>query len=267
MPVVKTWTEADPVRPVYYLDTDSPAYYFSGTDFILAHDLSRQPPEVRRRFFPFLCGFNPVDMNAAKQIELMLKTYPGFWRGIGEIMSRHDELTAFIHGQTPRADHPALMLVYKFAAAQGLPVLIHHNISSARKEDPIYLRELEHAIRENPRTVFIWAHGGISRRLEVPSLLTDLRRMLSAYPNLSIDISWVIYPDYIAKDKESMARWVAFIEEFPDRVVIGSDMVGHWKTYPREIMKYYRLLDSLKPATAEKVARSNILRLLGEKAP
>ncbi|HUT34373.1 MAG TPA: amidohydrolase family protein [Planctomycetota bacterium] len=265
IPMVKMWTEADPIPPTYYMHTDSRTYYYSGTDFILAHDLARQRPETQDRFFPFLCGINPLDLNAADQIEMLLRMYPGFWKGIGELMSRHDDLTALTYGEPPRADHPALMRVYQLAARHKLPVLIHHNISSAWKREPIYLKELENALKENPRTTFIWAHAGISRRVDVPTLLPDLRRVLSAHPNLSIDISWVVYPDYIAKDKESMGRWVAFIEEFPDRVMIGSDKVAHWDKYGEEITKYYDLLDRLKPATAARVAKGNILRILAQK--
>ncbi len=266
IPMVKMWTEADPIPPTYYMDTDSHAYYYSGTDFILAHDLLRQRPEIQDRFFPFICGINPLDLNAADQIEMLLKMHPGFWKGIGELMSRHDDLTAFTYGEPPRADHPALMRVYQLAARHNLPVLIHHNISSAWKREPIYLKELENALKENPRTTFIWAHAGISRRVDVPTLLADLRRVLAAYPNLSIDISWVVYPDYIAKDQECMGRWAAFIEEFPDRVMIGSDKVAHWAKYGDEITKYYPLLDRLKTTTAARVARGNILRILGDGA-
>jgi hypothetical protein len=266
IPMVKMWTESDPLPPVYYMDTDSRAYYYSGTDFILAHDLARQPREVQGRFFPFLCGLNPVDLNAADQAEMLLRMHPGFWKGIGELMSRHDDLTALTYGEPPRADHPALMRVYQLGARHKLPVLLHHNISSAWKREPIYLKELENAVRANPQTTFIWAHAGISRRVDVPTLLPELRRVLAAYPNLAIDISWVVYPDYIAKDKESMNRWVAFIEEYPDRVMIGSDKVAHWAGYGEEITKYHGLLDRLKPATAVQVAKGNILRILGADA-
>ena len=100
--------------------------------------------------------------------------------------------------------------------------------------------------------------------MDVPTLLTDMRRVLSTYSNLAIDISWVVYTDYIVKDKKSLQEWAVFIEEFPDRIIIGSDKVGHWDTYPQEITKYYPLLEVLKPATAAKVAKGNILRILGQ---
>ena len=47
--------------------------------------------------------------------------------------------------------------------------------------------------------------------------------------------------------------------------MIGTDKVGHWATYPAEVVKYYRLLDKLKPETAQKLCRDNILALLGRK--
>jgi len=266
MPLAKMWTEADPFQPTYYLDTDSRLYYYSATDFILAHELLRQPSKVQDRFFPFICGINPLDLNAADYIEMLLKMYPGFWKGIGEVLSRHDDLTALIYGEAPRADHPALMRVYQLAARYNLVVLIHHDISSARKREPIYLPELENALRQNPETKVIWAHAGISRRVNIPTLLADLRRVLSSYPNLYIDISWVVYSDCIAKDRSSLADWAAFVEDFPDRVVIGSDKIAPWPAYVQEITKYYEFLDLLKPSTAGMVARGNILRLLGSEA-
>ena len=44
--------------------------------------------------------------------------------------------------------------------------------------------------------------------------------------------------------------------------MIGSDVVGHWANYPYEIRKYYMLLDRLRPETAEKICRTNILSLI-----
>lgn len=265
MPIVKMWSESDPVRPDYYLDTDSPGYYFSATDFILAEELQKQPATLRARFYPFISGVNPLDLNAAEYIETLLRMYPGFWRGIGELMSRHDDLTAFTYGEPPRADHPALMKVYALAAKYRLPVLIHHNISSANRREPIYLKELERAVSANPDTVFIWAHVGISRRVDVPSLRDETTRMLASYPNLNVDISWVVYSDYIARDEASLAAWAGLIERFPDRFLVGTDKVGHWKGYQAEMTKYNALLARLSAPAAAMLCKGNVLRLMGEK--
>jgi len=265
MPIVKMWSESDPMRPEYYLDTDSPGYYYSATDFILAEELRKQSASVQGRFYPFISGINPLDLNAVDYIETLLRLYPGFWRGIGELMSRHDDLTAFTYGEAPRADHPALMRVYELAGKKGLPVLIHHNLSSAAKREPIYLKELERAVSANPATSFIWAHVGISRRVDVPTLRDETARMLAAYPNLNVDISWVVFGDYIAKDEGSLSAWARLIEDFPDRFLIGTDKVGHWAGYQAEMTKYNLLLARLSESTAGMICEGNALRLLGGK--
>ena len=56
--------------------------------------------------------------------------------------------------------------------------------------------------------------------------------------------------------------WVPLIEKYSDRVLLGTDKVGHWADYPKEISKYYPLLDKLSPETAEKVCRENALSLI-----
>lgn len=100
-------------------------------------------------------------------------------------------------------------------------------------------------------------------------LLIIAGRLLHDNPNLWVDISWLVFDDYIRGDKFEYGQdgiltdmWVALIERYPDKFLIGSDKVGHWDTYPGEIVKYYPLLDRLKPETVEKVCRTNILSLV-----
>lgn len=59
-----------------------------------------------------------------------------------------------------------------------------------------------------------------------------------------------------------MDDWVHLIEKYPDRIMIGTDKVGHWATYPAEVVKYYELLDKLDPETAKKVTSDNVLALI-----
>jgi len=63
-------------------------------------------------------------------------------------------------------------------------------------------------------------------------------------------------------DGDSLDDWVALIERHPDRFLIGTDKVGHWSTYPAEAVKYYTLLDKLRPATVDKICRENALALI-----
>ncbi len=269
MPMTKKWDFFMKQPPAYYLSNDSRCYYYSGTDYILANELLSQPKEVQERFFPFCCGVDGTDRYAAQQLERLFQMYPKFWRGIGEIMSRHDDLTALTYGEGVHMDSPAFMDIYDFAAAEGLPVLVHHNISPQNATVPLYEEELWHALEHNRDCKIVWAHVGISRRIEMSELLIIAGRLLRDNPNLYVDISWVVFDSYIREQSISelasamnLDMWVMLIEKYADRVMIGSDKVGHFAQYPQEIVKYYSLLRNLKPETVEKVCRKNVLSII-----
>lgn len=268
MGIAKQWDEHVDKAPSYYLSNDCRCYYYSATDFLLAEDLLAQPEETRRRFHPFCCGINGNDRFAADHIRQLLRVYPNFWQGIGEVMSRHDDLTALTYGEPPHIDHPAFLDVFDLGAEEGLPVLVHHNITAQNNEEVLYLDELKRAVAHNRGCNIIWAHVGISRRVEIQNLPQIAGEMLADNPNLHTDLSWVVYDYYVRDsfpdgylDGNSMDDWVALCEAYPDRIMIGTDKVGHWATYPAEVVKYYELLDRLQPETAQKICRDNILRL------
>jgi hypothetical protein len=265
MPVVKQWSAAEPVQPGYYLEDDARCYWYSATDVLVARELMSLPEADRKRFHPIICGFNAADRNAADHIRRMLEWYPGLWQGIGEVMSRHDDLTALTYGEVARADSVTLAPVFELAAEKGLPVFLHSNVGSVWKREPIYLAELEGAVKVHLKTRFVWCHAGVSRRIDVPTLPAEVRRLLTAYPNLWVDLSWVVFETYLAPGGKPSPEWVALIEAFPDRFLIGSDKVGRFGNYPGEIRKFDVLLDALKPDTARKVGRDNLAAVLGRK--
>ena len=57
----------------------------------------------------------------------------------------------------------------------------------------------------------------------IPTLTQELAALLGKYPNLHVDVSWVVYETYLDKDDQPSADWVKLIEAFPDRFMIGSD--------------------------------------------
>ena len=201
-------------------------------------------------------------MNAAPLLRRLLEEFPGRIAGIGEIMCRHDDLTALTYGEPPRADNPAMLPVYDLAAEMRMPVLIHHNIAPSYAREPLYLQEMENALRHNRKARIIWAHVGVSRRVEVLNLPEIADNALRRHKNLYFDISWLVFENYIARDDASLDVWAALLSRHPDRFMIGTDVVGHWETYPRNITKYRPLLARLSPETAAGVSRGNILRLV-----
>ena len=124
MAVCKKWSAWDPVEPTYYLNDDSRVYPYSATDLLVHEQVMSLPPHRRARFHPFICGFDPTDRNAVDHVKRMLKLFPNFWQGIGEIFARHDDLTALMYGEPGRANHIALDPIYElFAAEHDLPAI------------------------------------------------------------------------------------------------------------------------------------------------
>lgn len=262
MPFIKKWDAFDEKRPSYYLDNDSRVYWYSATDVLVAREVLSLPKKQQKRFHPFICGFNGTDLNAIDHVKRMMEWYPNFWEGIGEVMGRHDDLTALTYDETGRINHKALDAIYEFAGKHDLPVTIHSNISSVNSSTPLYINEVEDILKRHPKTRFIWSHAGISRRIKVPTLVSDLKKILTQYNNLWIDISWVVFEQEIYPNNQINRDWIGLIEAFPNRFMIGSDKVGRFGNYSSEIKKYDVLLDKLNPEIARKVARENFMSVL-----
>lgn len=290
MPFVKKWSEDDAFRSPYYLSSSSRVLRARDTDYVIAlafEDFRHRDPagfeKEFHRLYPFICGFNGTDLGAVGMIVKRIKEFPGLWKGIGEVMSRHDDLTNLTLGERPRADHPSLLRIYDFAGEFGLPVSIHHNIApvSHNKQDTNtrYLDELLRAFEAFPNTQFVWCHSGISRRIVVDDLIQILDEEVLAkhQAHVCLDLSWVVFEDYLVQKNEEgdpqtdengnpviRQEWVTLIEKYPDNFILGSDKVGVFKTYQHEIRKYDALLKRLSPETRIKVANGNFLRVMPE---
>ncbi|SFI55952.1 MULTISPECIES: amidohydrolase family protein [unclassified Pseudomonas] len=270
IPVAKKWHEDEPKRPRYYAGDDADAYWYSATDVIVAAAVNKLAPGQRQHFHPFLSGFNPNDKNSAAHIQRMLDLNPGLWQGIGEVFTRHDDLTAITAGDTPRANNEAMTRIYHLAAENDLPVMLHSNITSKRERNPLYLAEVEEPLRNHPHTRFIWAHAGTSKEIhrhqvQMDFLLPTLSRMLEAYPNLYIDLSWSVLTPYLLDDAgQPRPEWVKLVERFPERFMLGSDVVGRFNKLGKQMRSFDPFLDALSEGVARKVARDNFLAILPE---
>ncbi|MDX9680161.1 MULTISPECIES: amidohydrolase family protein [Pseudomonas] len=268
IPVAKKWHEDEPKRPRYYAGDDAAAYWYSATDVLVAAAVKKLPAEQRRRFHPFLSGFNPNDKNSAAHIQRMLDLDPGLWQGIGEVFTRHDDLTALTAGDTPRANNEAMTKVYHLAAENDLPVMLHSNITSKRERNPLYLAEIEEPLRNHPHTRFIWAHAGTSAEIHrhqtrLEFLLPTLTRLLESYPNLYIDLSWSLLTPYLLdKQGNPDPAWLQLVERFPERFMLGSDVVGRFNKLGSELRGFDGFLDALPQEVARKVAHDNFLAIL-----
>ena len=261
LPVVKKWSAFEPVEPHYYLDDDSRCYYYSHTDQIIRAAWEKLPAADRSRLAPLLCGFNPTDLHGVKHVERVLTEWPE-WRGVGEVLLRHDDLTNMTEEETARANHPAMDAVYKFCTERGLPLLLHHNSTSVgRHGEYVYLHELEEALTNHPELTMVWAHCGISRRVFHENYHEMLEDVLRRHPRLHVDISWACREEVLPDSGGVAEGWIRLIEELPDRFLLGSDMVGHYEELGKTIASFAPLLEALSSAAREKISSGNAERL------
>lgn len=268
IPVAKKWHEDEPQKPRYYAGDDAALYWYSATDFYVINAIQQLKPEQQQRFFPFLSGFNSNDKNAAAHIRRSLELNPGFWQGLGEVFTRHDDVTALMHGSAPRANNEAMMKVYRVAAEYDLPVLLHSNITSKRERNPLYLEELEEALNKNTDVRFIWAHAGTSMELhrhqqELDFLLPLVKRLLADHDNLYIDLSWTMLEPYLI-NAQGIANpdWLKVFNDYPDRFVLGSDVVGRFSSIGETMQGFEPVLKALPEKVAQQIAQDNFRALL-----
>jgi len=283
MPFVKKWAEDDFfLRPKYYLDSSSRVKAARDTDLQVAAafmDYKRRfagdktQLDKLTRLHPFVCGLDTTDLGAVDLAIKRIREYPGVWEGLGELMSRHDDLTNLTTGERPRANHPSFIRLFKFAGRVSLPVSIHHNVAPISRNEselkqPLYLDEflalLKNTIHDAANAAnqpkVIWCHAGISRRIVVENYRQTLERILDEYhEHLYLDLSWVVLGAYVYKNLE---EWVALIQKYPDNFLIGSDSVGKYSGIPMELKKYQALLSALPPETRSKVAYKNLASIL-----
>jgi len=271
LPVKKKWEFFEPREPHYYLGDNSRCTYYNATDEAVASGYLELDKKQKKKIAPTLCGFDPTDMACIDYLEMMFEKY-SFWRGIGELLLRHDDLTNLTIGEIARANHPALNKVYEFCATKKIPVCLHQNstsvassLSSSYKNDYEYLHEITESLERFQDTTFVWAHCGVSRRVEHPNYHEMVNGLLNMYHNLHVDLSWVVYdttvcePEILAREGKYQPKpeWMDLIEEHQDRIMIGSDLCGHFDSHGKTMARYNSLLKRLSTKAAKKIASGN----------
>jgi hypothetical protein len=85
--------------------------------------------------------------------------------------------------------------------------------------------------------------------------------LLDRFPNLMVDISWIVYDDVICDYLEPKKHWVEAINRHADRFCIGSDLCGHFEHLGRTMARYNGLLRGLSPKVRRLVASENAAAL------
>ena len=174
----------------------------------------------------------------------------GDYRGIGELH--------LIGGFTPHWRSPVVSGLAAMAAEFDVPLLLHTELSR-----PDYLEGL---CRAQPETRFLWAHAG--------AVLTpqQVSAVMTRCPNVWVELSardpWrFINNPMSGADGALLPQWLALIEAFPERFMIGSDPVWPvenldswdqpdtgWQEY-RRFIDFHRTWMSRLPAELEQKVR------------
>ena len=258
--------------PTYYLESDSPLYYYSFTDAWIAMAYRSLTKEQQARFDPMITGFNPTDMYATDHIKRVLQTFPGVFTGIGEFTIHKEFVSPKVAGEVASLDDPALDRILDFCAESGLLVIIHNDLDSPFPKPgkpPAYLEQMRNLIKRHPKTTIIWAHTGMGRVVRpVQRHAATLEEMLKdpAYSHLYFDISWTEVAKYLVASPESAKIAADLVNRYPDRFLFGTDEVA--STNQDEYLRIYSMYDPLwkllSTESSEKVRKGNYERLFDE---
>jgi hypothetical protein len=271
IPLQQTWSYGNTgdFAPTYYLQSDSPLYYYSFTDAFIAMAYRSLSPAEQARFDPMITGFNPADMYAADHIKRVLKTFPGVFTGIGEFTIHKEFVSSKIAGETASLTNPALDRILDFAAEAGLVVLLHTDVDTPFPkpgQEPYQVIQLRDLIKRHPGTTIIWAHIGLGRIVHpMKDQLGIMDRALSNpdLDNLFLDISWDEVAKYLVASPEAIQATADLINRHPDRFLFGTDDVapksqaGYLKVYDM----YAPLFAQLTPEASRKLRLGNYQRL------
>ncbi len=258
-------------RPGYYLESDSEMYYYSFIDAMTAAEYLRLPEKDRRRFDPFIVGFNPTDMNAKDHIRNVLKTFPGVFVGIGEFSVHKEIVSSKVTGHKASLKNPALDEILKFAAETGLLVMVHCDIDEMRVtgDMPAHLDDLKGLLARHPGTNVIYAHTGLGRFVGPSKNHVALLEAICGdekFEHVHFDISWDETAKWIVKDVDTLSAWADLINRHPSRFLFGTDAVApkEQASYLKTWNDYAPLFEKLTPEASRAIRLSNYERLVDQ---
>ena len=199
---------------------------------------------------------HPVFVKFFQEAEAQMAS--GQARGFGEIHinNRSNVGPNDPFGRSIPLDSPVVQRMFEIAHAHRGFVQIHHN------KDPRTVDQTVTMAKRYPQALILLAHcmpGGTP---------DDLRKIFDAAPNVMCEISGATHlhgVKRIVTPEGINSRWLQMIEDYPDRIMLGSDpCCGLMRRYG-EIIQTMRdkALAAMKPETLEKVAYKNALRVFG----
>lgn len=204
--------------------------------------------------------------------------------GFGEITAEHLSYEPTHPYESAAPDSPLLLLLADIAAERGVPIELHMDAARENRRAPAALAQrspnnpatipaniprFERLLAHNRGARIVWSHAG---RDQIGDWTVGLsRELLGRHPNLFMSITlrprvFAVQGNYpIDQGTALKPEWLALLNEFPDRFMIGSD---HFYAGPHLIgrrpgatpaVRWF--VNALPPALARSVARENAARV------
>lgn len=203
--------------------------------------------------YPSFSGFPLSEEESG--LKMVEKKLEQGYMNIGEVYSASTFSTS--SNVIWKGEHPywgILPDIYELAATYKVPILLH--IDPPKGTPILYLQK---ALTNHPETIFVFAHANV---FNTPQ---HLRALLRKHENLYIDF-FAGFTRYNTASRNDLADFVPIIEEFRERVFLGSDSgfdIGLENSY----QAMYELLDMLTPETVAMVSYQNFERIIEEQPP
>lgn len=210
---------------------------------------------------------------AAEEIDRLTRDVKsGACAGIGEIGFRHYAKTSWQLVIELPAGHAPLLAVAETAARLNVPLDLHAEpvTPGGNRHEAEVFGTLAAMFAKSPNLKLISAHTAMTNA-------NNARALLKAFPTLMMNVNfgkhtsevdWTYLEGITDKKRQLYADWAALLEEMPDRFMVGTDFFfgrsgDVAKEYERRIRHVRRVLGSLDPAAARRIAFDNAVRVFG----
>ena len=136
--------------------------------------------------------------------------------------------------------------------------------ASVKAKQTEYLYLMEEVLRQYPDNKIIWMHMGLSKELvkiDPEFHIQIMTRLLEAYSNLMLDISWrVLFDNYFdpKKHPEKRKKYLNFFNRYSARIIVGTDFVANKTKRFRDYQELVRvnsdILRDLNPKAFRNIA-------------
>ena len=221
----------------YYLDCPGTAAVPSvKNDFVNAQEVKVTPhPNLH-----VVLSITSLDLahpeGAVETIELYDKEFPGMFKWAGELNVMKQALLGNLAEPATLESIDGWAPFMKIFRERGIPVTLHCDLGNDA-EPTKFVPLMRKVLRTYPDNKIVWAHMGLSKELthmDPKQHIQLMKTALDASPNLMLDISWdVLYNAY----HQYGVDFVAFFNEYADRILPGSDFVAAANKAPDQYEK------------------------------